>query len=69
MTDLQKIEDFVDSNVDAVYGYVSLNLDSFLAAEDLPLDDDWEKGVEKTMDQLMNDLDYDEFMEKVGNHI
>ncbi len=62
-------EIFVDNNEDAVYDYVSQNLDSFLAPEDMPLDDDWEKGVETAVEDIVNNYTYDELMEKVGNNI
>lgn len=61
-----KNEQFVEENEDKVYDYVSLNLDSFLAPEDMPLDDNWEEGVNKAINELINDLNHDEFMKKIG---
>jgi|SaaInlStandDraft_4_1057021.scaffolds.fasta_scaffold22586_2 hypothetical protein len=63
------VGDYVDQYDDAIYDYVSSNLYDFLSAPDVPLDDDWEQGVERAVEMMIDDNDVSKFKKDVLDNI
>jgi len=69
MTNKEKIEQFIDENEDAVYSYISINLCNYIAPEDMPLDDNWEDGVNDAIEYIINDYTFEQFTEEIIKNI
>jgi hypothetical protein len=63
---MENFEEIFEKNEDKIFEVVSDSLEKYLASEDMPLDDDWENGVEIAVKNIFENEDMEQLKEIIS---